>query len=200
LTDTLPGCHPLEKETIMTTHTHLTGKRILAVDDENDILETIVDILDMAEVDTARNYAAASEKIGRGRYDLAILDIMGVDGLTLLDEGVANGIPTVMLTAHAINPETLMASIRQGAISYLPKETLVDLDDFLEDLLAAQAAGKPPWKLLFDRLGSYFDERFGPGWKDTEKTFWTDFSRNWEVGRGIQARLQHDPRVLDKGI
>lgn len=182
------------------SQSHLDGKRILAVDDEGDILETIQDILDMADVDCARDYETASEKIRNGRYDLAILDIMGVRGLTLLEEAVARGIPTVMLTAHAVNPETLMASIRKGAISYLPKEALAELDDLLEALLAAQAAGKPPWKLLFDRLGTYFDERFGPDWKAKEKTFWSDFSRNWEVGRGIQERLKHDKRVLDKGI
>lgn len=179
---------------------HLDGKRILAVDDEADILETIEDILDMAHVDSARDYAGASEKIRNGRYDLAILDIMGVNGLVLLEEAVAQGIPTVMLTAHAINPDTLMSSIRKGAIAYLPKETLAELDELLEDLLAAQAAGKPPWKLLFDKLGTYFDERFGPDWKAKDKVFWSDFSRTWEVGRGIQERLKHDKRLLDKGI
>lgn len=179
---------------------HLAGKRILAVDDEADILETIEDILDMAEVAVARDYESASEKIRTGRYDLAILDIMGVNGLTLLEEAVARGIPTVMLTAHAVNPDTLMASIRKGAISYLPKETLAELDTLLEALLAAQAAGKPPWKLLFDKLGSYFDERFGPDWKSKDKAFWSDFSRTWDVGRGIQERLKHDRRILDKGV
>ena len=179
---------------------YLAGKRILAVDDEVDILESIEDILDMADVEVARDYDTASEKIQTGRYDLAILDIMGVNGLVLLEEAVAKGIPTVMLTAHAINPDTLMSSIRKGAISYLPKETLAELDTLLEELMAAQAAGKPPWKLLFDKLGDYFDERFGPDWKAKDKTFWSDFSRNWEVGRGIQERLKHDKRLLDKGI
>lgn len=188
------------KQYMAADRTQLNGKHILAVDDEADILETIEDILDMAEVDTARDFESASEKIRTGTYDLAILDIMGVNGLVLLEEAVAKGIPTVMLTAHAVNPETLMASIRKGAISYLPKETLVELDDLLEDLLAAQAAGKPPWKLLFDRLGTYFDERFGPDWKSKDEPFWSDFSRHWEVGRGIQARLKHDERLLDKGI
>ena len=54
------------------------------LDDEADILETIHDILDMADVDRARDYDSASEKIRTGRYDLAILDIMGVNGLLLL--------------------------------------------------------------------------------------------------------------------
>lgn len=179
---------------------HLTGKRILAVDDEADILETIEDILDMAEVTTAKDYESASEKIRTGQYDLAILDIMGVNGLVLLEEAVAQEIPTVMLTAHAINPETLLSSIRKGAIAYLPKETLVELDDLLEELLGAKASGTPPWKLLFDKLGAFFDERFGPNWKKNNETFWSDFTRTWEVGQGIQSRLEHDKRLLDKKI
>ncbi len=184
----------------MTAESYLKGKRILAVDDEKDILETIVDILDEAEVDTAADYQSASEKIKTGNYDLAILDIMGVDGLKLLEEAVAKQIPTVMLTAHAINPESLMASIRKGAIAYLPKETLVELDDLLEQLLAAYAEGRPPWKLLFEKLGDYFNQRFGSGWQEKDRAFWSDFSRSFQVGRGIQERLRHNQKVLDKGI
>ena len=106
---------------------YLKGIHILAVDDEADILETIVDLLEESHVDTARDYKSASQKIKRRTYDLAILDIMGVDGLQLLEETVERQIPTVMLTAHAMSPETLMESIQKGAISYLPKEKLTDL-------------------------------------------------------------------------
>jgi DNA-binding response OmpR family regulator len=178
----------------------LKGKRILAVDDEVDILETIEDILDEAHVDRAQDYETASEKIRRGTYDLAVLDIMGVDGLKLLEEAVDRGIPTVMLTAHAVNPETLMASIRKGAISYLPKETLAELDTLLADLLASHDRGEPPWKLLFDRLGGYFSERFGADWKEKDKDFWSEFSRTYQVGKGIASRLAKDPRFRDKGF
>ncbi len=178
----------------------LKGKRILAVDDEVDILETIEDILDDADVDRAQDYETASEKIRLGGYDLAVLDIMGVDGLKLLEEAVDRGIPAVMLTAHAVNPETLMASIRKGAIAYLPKETLADLDSLLSDLLAAHEEGKPPWKLLFDRLGDYFNQRFGPDWKEKDREFWNRFSRTYQVGKGIASRLSKDPRIRDKGF
>ena len=109
----------------------LKGKHILAVDDEEDILESIKDILDESVIDSARDYESASQKIKKGQYDLVILDIMGVNGLKLLEESVDRGMPTVMLTAHAVNPETLMESIQKGAISYLPKEKLSDLDDLL---------------------------------------------------------------------
>jgi DNA-binding response OmpR family regulator len=179
---------------------YIKGKRILAVDDEDDILETLADILEGSHLDTARDYETASHKIQEGRYDLAILDIMGVNGLKLLEETVAAGIPTVMLTAHAINPETLMESIRKGAISYLPKETLAELDTLLESLLRTYERGEPPWKLLFEKLGSYFDKRFGPEWKSKDQEFWSEFSRTYQIGKGIQERIKHDPRILDKGI
>ena len=178
----------------------LKGIRILAVDDEEDILDTIVEILDESRVDTARDYQSASQKIKKHKYDLAILDIMGVDGLKLLEETVDRGIPTVMLTAHAISPETLMESIRKGAISYLPKEALADLDDLLNELLGAFRRGEPPWKLLFEKLGEFFDKRFGSDWKEKELEFWSEFSRSYQVGKGIQERLKHDPKIIDKGI
>lgn len=176
----------------------LKGKRILAVDDEADILETIEDILDEVDLDTATDYEGASRKIRENPYDLAILDIMGVNGLKLLEEAVERGIPAVMLTAHAVNPETLMASIRKGAISYLPKETLSELDELLEVLLGAHEQGKPPWKLLFEKLGAYFDERFGADWKKADSQFWSEFSRTYQIGKGIQERLKRDDRFRDK--
>ena len=182
----------------MAGQTFLAGKSILAVDDEVDILETIEDILEEAKLDTARDYESASEKIKKQRYDLVILDIMGVNGLQLLEESVARGFPTVMLTAHAVNPEALMASIRKGAISYLPKESLSELDDLLNDLMGAYEKGEAPWKLLFSKLGAYFEERFGADWKDSDKTFWSEFDQTYEIGKGIQERLKKDPRITDK--
>ncbi|MEW6671725.1 MAG: response regulator [Thermodesulfobacteriota bacterium] len=176
------------------------GKRILAVDDEQDIIESIEDILDTAHVDGARDYESALLKIRENRYDLAILDIMGVNGLKLLEETVARNIPTVMLTAHAINPEALMASIQKGAIAYIPKETLAELDTLLNRLLGAYETGGLPWKLLFELLGSYFDERFGPGWKEKDKEFWSKFSRTYQIGKGIQQRVVHADKVRNKGI
>ena len=182
------------------TGSYIKGKHILAVDDEVDILETIEDILEEARVDRATDYDTASRKIRENRYDLAILDIMGVNGLKLLEETVAKGIPTVMLTAHAISPQTLMESIRKGAISYLPKETLAELDVLLNTLMQAYERGEPPWKPLFEKLGGYFEKRFGADWQSAEPEFWSEFSRNNLIGRGLQERLKNDPRIRDKGI
>ncbi len=184
----------------MTIDSVLRGKRILVVDDEEDILATIEDLLAGAHIVTARDYETASRKIQEESFDLAVLDIMGVNGLQLLEEAVARGIPTVMLTAHAIRPETLLESIRKGAISYLPKETLSQLDTLLSELFSAHERGEPTWKLLFERLGDFFDQRFGPGWKDKDGEFWSSFSRTYQISRGIQERLRQDPRVRERGI
>ena len=53
----------------------LDGKRILIVDDEPDILETLVEILDMCLVDSAPNFETAKKFLNKNKYDLAILDI-----------------------------------------------------------------------------------------------------------------------------
>lgn len=184
----------------MQKESYLAGKHILAVDDEPDILESIEDILEGSIVDQAGDYSSASEKLKMNRYDLVILDIMGVNGLKLLEEAVERNFPAVMLTAHAINPETLMTAIRKGAISYLPKETLPELDELLTAIFRAHEEGEPPWKLLFQRLGKYFDERFGPGWKEKEKSFWSEFEITYQVGKGMEERVMHDERVTGKGI
>lgn len=44
-------------------NSYLKKKRILAVDDEEDILETIGDILEDSQVDRARDYKSASRRI-----------------------------------------------------------------------------------------------------------------------------------------
>lgn len=184
----------------MKEKSYLAGKHILAVDDEPDILESIQEILEDVRIDTATDYSTASEKLKKNKYDLVILDIMGVNGLKLLEESVAKNFPTVMLTAHAMNPEALVTSIRKGAISYLPKESLPELDDLLSSIFKAYEEGEPPWKMLFDRLGEFFDERFGPDWKEKEKSFWSEFDRTYQVSKGIQERLKHDERLTGRGV
>jgi DNA-binding response OmpR family regulator len=146
---------------MLATKSYFEGKKILAVDDEKDILEIICEELHMANVDTALSYQTASEKIKNNEYDLAILDIMGVDGLKLLEEAVEKKIPSVMLTAHAMNYEALMHSIQKGSISFLPKEKLGDFVELLDMLLSAHDSGQSTWEILFDELGNYFDKKFG---------------------------------------
>jgi len=153
----------------MTTESALKDKVILVVDDEPDVLETVEEELDMALIHKAGDYDTALQYLLSYTYDVVILDIMGVNGFELLKNAVSRGFPAVMLTAHAVTPDALKKSIKLGAISFFPKEKMTELKEFLEDVVLD--GGKPIWLKLFDRLGSYFNKRFGPDWKEKDKFF-----------------------------
>ncbi len=143
----------------------LRGRNILVVDDEPDILETIEETLDMCIIHKAVDHDSALEYINKNMYDIAILDIMGVGGFDLLEKTTSKGIPSVMLTAHAMTSESLSKAAKLGAVSFLPKEKIMELQSFLEDII--RGSGKPVWKKLFGRLAPYFRKRFG--WSPEEE-------------------------------
>jgi len=147
----------------------LKDKTVLVVDDEPDVLDTVTEELDMCLVHKAANYDNALQYLISYTYDIVILDIMGVNGFELLKTSVERGFPTVMLTAHALTPEALKKSIKLGAVSFLPKEKMTDLKNFLADVVLE--GGKPVWKKLFDHLGDFFNKRFGPDWKTRDRFF-----------------------------
>ncbi len=150
----------------------LDGMNILVVDDEPDVLETVSEILDMCNVHEANDYDTAVQYLLSYTYDIVILDIMGVNGFELLKLSVDRGFPAVMFTAYALTPEALKKSIKLGAVSFLPKEKMPELEVFLEDVVLE--GGKPVWAKLFDRLGALFQKRFGPGWREKDQ-FYREF-------------------------
>jgi DNA-binding NtrC family response regulator len=159
----------------------LKGKKILVVDDEQDILQTLKEELDMCVVDSAPDFEAARKFLDRYDYDAAILDIMGVRGYDLLSITAEKGIPTLMLTAHALSPENLVTSIKQGAQSYVPKEKMSEIATFLADVLEARERGINKHGNWFARLKPFFDKKFGADWREKEREFWMDFDKNYIV-------------------
>lgn len=147
----------------------LKDKVVLVVDDEPDVLDTIADVLESCLVTKAGDYDTARQYLMGFTYDIVILDIMGVNGFELLKIAVKRGFPAVMLTAYALTPEALEQSIRLGAVSFLPKERMSELDDYLADVVLG--GGKPAWGKLFDKLGLLFNKRFGPDWKARNQFF-----------------------------
>lgn len=144
----------------------LIGKKILAVDDELDILDTLTDILDMCDVETATNFESAKKLLINNHYDAAILDIMGVEGYDLLNLTKVKGIPSLMLTAHALSPDHLIKSIGDGACCYLPKEEMVNIPDHLCDVLMAKALNSKKPHKWFEKLSPCFDRKWGSEWKN----------------------------------
>jgi DNA-binding response OmpR family regulator len=77
----------------------LENKRILIVDDEPDVLESLEEALDMSTTVRAQTFEEAYRLLETQTFDIAILDIMGVDGYQLLETAHKKNVVAVMLTA-----------------------------------------------------------------------------------------------------
>ncbi len=158
----------------------LEGKRILIVDDEPDILETLEELLDMCLIDLAPNFETARKFLGKNTYDAAILDIMGVQGYDLLKIATQKKIPCIMLTAHALSPENLVKSLREGAQSYVPKDKITEIPTYVAEIIEAAHKGKEDRDVRwYSRLKPFFDRKFGKGWREKDKNFWKDFDKKY---------------------
>jgi len=158
----------------------LNTKRVLAVDDEPDVLDVLEEeILGYApncNIEKATTYQEATDKLASQNYDAVILDIMGVRGFDLLEQAVKRNFPAAMLTAHSLDPKSLKRSIEMGARAYLPKEKLGEIVPFLEDILES-SDGTSAWGRLMNTLEGYFSGRWGDLWKKSEEKFWKDFDK-----------------------
>ena len=122
-----------------------------------------------------RDHNRIKEMLETQYFDVAILDIMGVDGYRLLDIANENRVVAVMLTAHALTPEDTIKSYKEGAASFIPKEEMVNIANFLNDVFEAKEKGKNLWWRWFDRFASLYDKRFGPDWQEKDGEFWDYF-------------------------
>jgi DNA-binding NtrC family response regulator len=158
-------------EKIMTDIT-LENKKVLIVDDEPDVLDSLEELLDMCTVVRAQSFEEADQLLREQTFDIAILDIMGVDGYQLLETANKKGIVAVMLTAHALSPDNIKKSYLGGACSYIPKEEMINIETFLLDVLKAKEEGKNPWTSWYKRLAAFCERKFGKDWDKDEKEFW----------------------------
>lgn len=107
------------------------SRRVLIVDDDLGILETIQGMLELEgyEVDLARDGVEALQQVARKVPELIILDIMmpRMDGYTMASElqrqGLRGSIPLIVLTADGRAAEK---AARIGANGYLEKPFVLD--------------------------------------------------------------------------
>ena len=173
----------------MSKTSFLKDKRILVVDDEWDVLESIHDHLSSACIDITSDRDNALEYISNNRYDFAILDIMNGHGIELLEECVKKDIPAIILITATAPRELLMEAVKKGAVSYLAKKHLDELKTLIYQLFASQDQGNPEWKLMFKKLQEI-----------SNGDFWTGSEKKWDISKGIQERLLHSKDIVDKGI
>ena len=165
---------PFLKESVtMDPNKILHGRRLLIVDDEPDVLQTLIEMLDMCKIDTAQTFEEGKRLLETGDYECAVLDIMGVRGFELLEIAKGREIPALMLTAHALTKESLKESAQRGAAYFAPKDRMQDIALFLADVLDAKERNRNPWVKWYDRLSGYYDSRFvGEDWREKEREFW----------------------------
>ena len=155
-------------------------KKALVVDDEIDVLESLEELLeDDFMVDTASSFEEAVSCLKKATYDVAILDIMGVRGYVLLEATKKKQIPTLMLTAHAFSPDNLKKSIELGADAYIPKDKMVDITLYVDDVLASRKNRKNGGGKWYEMLQPIYNGIFGDGWKKKEEDFWEKFDKKY---------------------
>ncbi len=112
--------------------------RILIVDDEEIVRQTIGDYLGQAGslVEVAGDGQGGLERIRASNYDLVLIDLRmpGMDGIALLGEirEVKPDLSVVIITGHG-NMESAIKALRLGAVDFLTKPIkLLELDAVLE--------------------------------------------------------------------
>ncbi len=100
--------------------------KILVIDDERSIRNTLKDILEYEkyEVDLAEDGNKGIEKVKNAEYDIILCDIKmpGLDGIEVLEHlnKIAPDTPVVMISGHG-NIDTAVDSIKKGAFDYIEK-------------------------------------------------------------------------------
>ena len=151
----------------------IEGKRILIVDDEKDVLDSLTELLDVCKLDCALSFEEGKDLLEKNEYDVAILDIMGVRGFELLALTRKRKVPALMLTAHALSEGNLKKSAEEGAAYYAPKDEMVNIETFVADIIVSMEKRKNPWVKWYERLGGFYDNRFkGTRWREESDEFW----------------------------
>lgn len=100
--------------------------RILVIDDERSIRNTLKDILEYEkyQVDLAEDGLKGIEKVKNAEYDIILCDIKmpGIDGIETLEKlvEITPDTPVVMISGHG-NIDTAVESIKKGAFDYIEK-------------------------------------------------------------------------------
>ena len=100
--------------------------KILVIDDERSIRNTLKDILEYEkyEVDLAEDGKKGLEMVKHAEYDIILCDIKmpGMDGIEVLEQLniVAPDSPVVMISGHG-NIDTAVESIKKGAYDFIEK-------------------------------------------------------------------------------
>jgi len=144
----------------------LKNRMILAVDDEPDVLtvleEEILEVCPDCKFHKAATYKEAVERMLSLTYDVVLLDIIGVQGIKILELAQSRHFPVGLLTTYPLTPETLRLPAQVAARAYLPKERLGEIVPFLEEVLKYHDL--PGWRRLFDKVTGFLGNKIEIDW------------------------------------
>ena len=119
--------------------------RILIVDDEEDLISTMAERLELRgfEVDTATTGEGGLELVAKSAYSVLILDVKmpGISGLDLMTriKEEQPDLPVILFTGHSSLADAQKGT-QQGAFAYLLKP--IKIDEMMNTIKNAIGGGK----------------------------------------------------------
>jgi CheY-like chemotaxis protein len=160
----------------MLAKTRIEGKKVLIVDDEADVINTLKGLLSRCVITAAGSLEEGRAFLESKSFDIAIFDIAGADGYELLRIARKKEVIAVMLTARTVAPRDIIKCRNEGVALYIPKDRIGEIERCLDDVFEAKEKNKSTWWRWVDRFGSYCELKFGSDWKENDKEYWDKFS------------------------
>jgi DNA-binding NtrC family response regulator len=116
--------------------------RVLIVDDEEDLLSTLVERLEFRGIETVgvQTGTQALAEIAKQEFDIVVQDVKlkGEDGVEVMKriKQVRPNLPVILLTGH-MSQETSREGLQAGAIDYVLKP--INLEDLIVKMQEAIA-------------------------------------------------------------
>ena len=165
---------------------NLTGKRILIVDDEEEIVEVISSIMEPTgiTIETAHDGRSGLELIKSRKFDLVLSDIKmhGIDGYQLISAVKKSGLnkrtPIVVMTGYIDEKEE--RALRLGAVKIFIKPIrTMELLEWIEKRIALAAIDIEKFKVALasgvgEVLGFYLQEKIGSEFIEQKETIGED--------------------------
>lgn len=117
--------------------------KVLFVDDEQELVSTLVERLEYRDIEAAYelNGASAIERMRREKFDVVVLDlklpgISGPETMRVINKEHPE-VPVLIITGHGSSPE--MEDMPKGAADYLPKP--INIDELIEKIRGSMKQG-----------------------------------------------------------
>ena len=143
----------------------LTGRVVLLVDRDKDVVDAMAELLEMCIIHKANDCDSAIQYLLGHTYDCVILGMEGSALSDLLETCVLRGFPTVVLVSPPVSPESVKIYTSLEFIYFHPRERIAEIKELLASILTE--LNKPRWRKLLERVDAEFLSHITPHQKRT---------------------------------